>query len=210
MKAKCFVYALALLTSVALAREPVPCDNHFGENIQIVTGQIGLESGKTLAEMGLEKGDFNGDGLKDKVIVLRLDKTTRLDNGVTLLNPPAALVTDGKPDAHAANAAHPALPGSDATALGIIQSDTSDKKCRKFVIYNTSYFPVKPEQLYVSTFFASHEDYARLQKVVSGDLRHDAIYLGTPVTAVGLIYWSKGRYVFDLLFDTWNEYEEDD
>jgi hypothetical protein len=153
MKAKVFVCVLALLSSMASAGEPFSCDSHFEENLQIITEQLGwFGRGKNLADMGLERGDFNGDGLKDKVVVLRLNKATKLDDGVTLLNLPAVLAIDRKPGNQAANTSSPALPASDMIALGIIQSDVSDKKCRKFVIYDTSYFSVKAEHLYVKVF----------------------------------------------------------
>ncbi|MDR2031156.1 MAG: hypothetical protein LBP86_02610 [Azoarcus sp.] len=216
MKIEHFLYVLALLSSTASARDPFSCDNHFGEDVQIVTEQIELGIGSTLENMRLEKGDLNGDGLKDKVVVLRLNKITKLDDDVTLLNPPAILPTNRKKQSvQISNAPLPTFPPDDATALGIIQSNISDKKCRKFVIYNTDFFPVKTDHFSVRVIRAGDESYGYtlLQKSVTEDLRYDAIYMSgvfMTFTTIGLVYWSNGKYIFDLPFDSTVEGDETD
>jgi hypothetical protein len=209
MKAQSFAYILALLSSMASAKDAFFCNSHFGENLQIITEQLGwFGQGETLPDMGLEKGDLNGDGLKDKVLILRLNKATKLDDGVALLNLAAVLAVNRKSGIQAPT--NIPLPVKDTIAIGIVQSNISNKKCRKFVIYNTSYFPDNAKHLRAEVFFTSNENYGLLQRNVSMDLRHDAIYLNTPDKGTGLIYWSKDRYVFDLLLETWFEHEEND
>jgi hypothetical protein len=203
MKAKVFVYALALLSSVASARDQFACDNHFGENLQIVTEKRFDIDIKTKADFG--EGDFNGDGLRDRVIMLRLNKTTQFHDGVTLLRSSMTELNGGglKQSTNQVDAGEVGSLTKETIALGIIQSNISDKKCRKFVIYNTDYF--SPEYLAVTIVHAANPEYPYpdLQGYVSGNLRHDAIYLNasnlsTPYN-VALVYLSNGKYMLEIV-----------
>jgi hypothetical protein len=195
MKAKYFMYALILLSSMASARDQFSCDKHFGENLQIITEQVSIKTGETVAD--LEKGDFNGDGLKDKVVILKLNIKSKFDNSVTLLNPPTIWPKGKKLSDRYVNADKVSLPDKDTIALGIIQSEISGKKCHKFVIYNTDYFPAsEAKSLFVHVVLMGENDYTDIQKHFLGDLRYDVIALGS--WAPGLIYWSNGKYIFDL------------
>ena len=206
MKAKVFVYALALLSSVASARDRFACDSYFGENLQIITEQMLPIDGKTMAD--LEKGDFNGDGLKDRVIILRLNKTSKFSNAVTLLNQAAIWPRNRKSGDLPANVDKAHLSIKDTIALGIIQSDGSDKKCHKFVIYNTDYFPSSDAQ-FLDVRIVPVDDkefgYADFQKYISQnfgleELRYDAIHLNS-LARMALVYWSNGKYVFNGIPD---------
>ncbi|MDR1228427.1 MAG: hypothetical protein LBK55_05310 [Azoarcus sp.] len=78
MKIKYLMYALILLSSMASARDQFSCDEHFVENLQNITEQVSIKFGETVAD--LEKGDFNGDGLEDKIVILRLNKKSKFDD----------------------------------------------------------------------------------------------------------------------------------
>jgi hypothetical protein len=210
MKAKAFVYALALLSSVASAKDQFACDNHFGENIQIVTEKRFDVDRKTRGDF--REGDFNGDGLRDRVIMLRLNKTSQFYDGITLLRSSATELngyeSNGKQSTDQVDVGEVSYLTKDTMALGIIQSNVSDKKCRKFVIYNTGYFsPANEKSLAVSIIYAANPDslYTDLQKYVLGDLRHDAIYLYASDLAI--VYWSKGKYMFEV---TPHEFPDDE
>jgi hypothetical protein len=197
MKAKYFMCALILLSSMASARDQFSCDKHFGENLQIITEQASIKLGETVAD--LEKGDFNGDGLKDKIVILMLNKNSRFDDDVTLLISSVIRPSDRKPEIQPINAARGPFPDKDTIALGIIQSNSSDKKCHKFVFYNADYFPVsEAKRLFVHVIPMGDKGYgyADLQKYVTGNLRYDAIYLDHLIP--GIVYWSNGVYMFEL------------
>jgi hypothetical protein len=182
---------------MASARDQFSCDEHFGENLQNITEQVSIKFGETVAD--LEKGDFNGDGLKDKIVILRLNKKSRFDNGVTLLNSSVVVPNDRKPEIQSTNTNKILFPKKDTIALGIIQSNATDKKCHKFVFYNTDYFPAfEAKRLFVRVLPVGDKGshYADVQKLVIGELRYDAIYLSSGPT--GIIYWSNGKYTFEL------------
>jgi hypothetical protein len=208
MKAKAFVYALALLSSVASARDQFACDNNFGENLQVLSEKIFVIDVKTRANFG--EGDFNGDGLKDRIVLLRLNEATQFRGGVTLLNLSEAFRSNGRESAGQANNANKlSFPNGDTISLGIVQSNISDKKCRKFVIYNTDYFPSSHEARHLSVTVIPVADtaseYGDFQKYISQnfgseELRYDAIHLNSP-SRIALVYWSNGKYVFNGIPD---------
>jgi hypothetical protein len=191
-----------MLSSMASAEEPFSCDTHFGENIQIITDKISFGYKRTAANL---RGDFNGDKLEDTIVILKLNKASRFNEDIILSNPPVIWFSDRKPDVQPANADKVPTPEKDTIALGIIQSELSDKrKCRKFVIYNTDYFPTS-EAKYLAVGIIPAGDirygYPYHQREVleklGEDLRYDAIYLSTP-KSTAWVYWSNGRYILDL------------
>jgi hypothetical protein len=197
MKTKYLMCTFLLLSSIASARSQFSCDNQFGENIQIVTEQTSIKVGETVAD--LERGDFNGDGLKDKIVILRLNKKSKFDDSVTLLYSRLLWPADSERSIQPVNADKIYLPYKDTIALGIIQSNISDKKCHKFVIYNTDYFTVaEVKHLFVHVVPVGDKGYGYtdIQKRVTGNLRHDAIYLDHLMP--GIVYWSNGTYMFEL------------
>jgi hypothetical protein len=211
MKAKAFLYAMALLSSVTSAKDQFACDNNFGENLQIVTEKRFPINIRTWTDFG--EGDFNGDGLKDRVILLRLNRTTQLHDGVTLLRSSVTEMNgyeqNGKKSTDQVDVDKVASLTKETIALGIIQSNITDKKCRKFVIYNTAYFSrVDEKNLAVSIIYAANPEYlyTDLQKYVLGDLRHDVIYLNTFSMAV--VYWSNGKYMFEVAPDEFPDGDE--
>ena len=194
-----------MLSSMASARDQFACDNYFGENLQIVGEKI-FEDIKTKIDFG--EGDFNGDGLKDKVLMLRLNKTTQFHDGVTLLRSSVTELNGGelKQSTGQVDVGKVASLTQDTIALGIIQSNVSDKKCRKLVIYNTDYFsPLMQKYLAINIVHAANPEYPYpdLQNYVSGNLRYDAIYLNgsnlNGTNRVALVYLSNGKYMFEIV-----------
>jgi hypothetical protein len=185
---------------MASAKEPFSCDNHFGENLQIITEQVSVRYEKTVAD--LATGDFNGDSFKDKLLILRLDKTTKFNDDV-VVHPTLIWLDNRKPNSHFTSIKGIYSFVANPIALAIIQSDTSDKKCRKFIVY-TTVSASEAKHLLVDIFHVKNEWYKSFQNLASSRMNYDAIYLRfylnipTASPPAALIYWNNDKYIFDL------------
>ncbi|MDR3221398.1 MAG: hypothetical protein LBU46_05225 [Candidatus Accumulibacter sp.] len=199
MRVKIFALPLAMLPLIAQAKEQLSCDDHFGANLQVITEQMTFRDGDTTADL---KGDFNGDGLEDRVIVLKVDKTVQFNESVTVSDTPLTWSSVRKPEIQFVNVSKVLYPAKEAIALGIIQSDLSGKTCKKYVIYNA--VPAsKVKQFNVGVVHAQSVEYVFYQKNASQKLSYDAILLqydlDGPLDAT-LVYWNNKKYIFDSKF----------
>jgi hypothetical protein len=192
-----------LVSSVQVAEAHFSCNNDFGKNVQIITEQMRQKWGK-LYKADLN-GDFNGDGIQDQIIILKLDRATRFKKGVVLLNP---AIFDLKVEKSSNKKM--VLPEKPSVALGIVHSNNGND-CQKFVIYNPEYFPVyEKARLLVKVIHAGdrgHEQYNDYD-LATERIKHDLIYLDAERSAI--IYWNGKEFKLELPYADPSQLEDAD
>lgn len=128
-------------------------------------------------------GDFNGDGIEDKLYLISLEKNTKISKGVKTLNPWSKKNSS---------------PGSRSLALGISHGGNTAHTAFNFIIYDPDYFstPIwrQTHTFPISLVKKNSKEYSTWKTSVPA-LPGDAIVLGTEAGIDILLYWSGITYV---------------
>jgi hypothetical protein len=190
-----------LVSSVQVAEARPVCDSDFGTDVQIITEQTSPKWGKYYQDN--LNGDFNGDGIKDHIFILTLNKGTKFNRQVIPLNPPVFdLRIEKFPGGKIV------LPEKPSFALGIVQSD--QENCQKFVIYSPDYFPTYP---YGDTFFVvdvvrvGDSGYAQYNddNLLTERIQHDVIRIANDHI---IIYWNGKEFKLELPYADHSQFPE--
>jgi hypothetical protein len=193
MKSIALLFSLILPFGVTAGEVAPSCNDNFGENVQVFTELVDYADGKVNL-----KGDFNGDGIKDHIVILVIDKTSKFAPDTELLNP-FLKVLGTKPGDVTISAG---LPTVKTVALGIVHGAPPDKACKKFVVYNRDFFPTSTGESVKDVISlgihtpgdTSHISWADLKKTALGRyLTHDIVQLAGSSGEV-FLFWGKKTY----------------
>jgi hypothetical protein len=176
---------------------------NFGENIQIYEGIKAHHNGKLLEAAG----DFNGDGVKDKVVLLSISKNSKFAPDVVVSNP-FTYQTFYERDAN--------LTDTPSMALGIIHGGAKTTDWKRFALYNNAVFKEwdgSPNKLYeldnyksrlieIYMFYKGDPFFEFSAKQTKG-LERDAFIVVTPYGYTNFIFWNGKEY--EAKFDSQEE-----
>lgn len=123
-------------------------------------------------------GDYNGDGIVDRVVFLRLIDKPVFSDDVKVIH-----LFDEKP----------VYPDKGSLAIGMILNHKEHEACEKYIIYNDFFFALGKSGMWENT----HHDY-QIGLVKKGDqywqkrienLKHDALFIMDESAEGFLLYW---------------------
>jgi hypothetical protein len=163
----------------------------FGRDIIVFTDLEKLSKEAAEVKSTLE---LNGDGVKDRVVLLSISKRSKFAPDVIVSNPFKRQVFHVG-DANLTDKPH--------MAIGIIHSATKTKPCKKFIIYNNAVF---------SEWNGSVETLRTTRGMLivevnpSYNAKNDKIVVWTPNADVNLLFWGGKAYSAEFVSSPEGEY----
>jgi hypothetical protein len=133
MKSVAF-FLCCVLSFAVKAEEITSCNDNFGENLQVFSELTDYAGNKEVLT-----GDFNGDGIQDRMLALAIDQSSKFAQDVEVLDPFVKGAIGPKPNSRDV-VITAGLPEVKTLAVGIVHGAPSGEACRKFVVYNRVFF----------------------------------------------------------------------